>query len=188
MLFRSVTKYNAKGDNDFTDLTYNAFGKVTNPTDDPHEPLLRFAEQGAEKPVESLHLIYEGTETLNVLSEPRGDYNEVTDVIFDTQTEGYIVRQSFVLTLLNAGTTDIDGLYIDTDTDINIPPYNADANGMPSYASHFYISDKPASFLAAGCKTTFTVTYVYDLRSADNGGAFDYLDKLYVCSNRSGTA
>lgn len=186
--FGTVTKYNSKGDNDFADLVYNGFGKVINPTDDPHEPVLRFAEEGKEKPVESLHLIYEGTEILNVLSEPRGDYNEVTDVIFDTQTEGYIVRQSFVLTLLNAGTTDIDGIYIDTDTDINIPPYNADANGAPSYASHFYISDKPASFLAAGCKTTFTVTYVYDLRSADNGGAFDYLDKLYVCSNRSGTA
>lgn len=186
--FGTVTKYNSKGDNDFADFTYNGFGKVINPTGDPHEPVLRFAEEGKEKPVESLHLIYEGTEILNVLSEPRGAYNEVTDVIFDTQTEGYIVRQSFVLTLLNAGTTDIDGIYIDTDTDINIPPYNVDAHGAPSYASHFYISDKPASFLAAGCKTTFTVTYVYDLRSADNGGAFDYLDKLYVCSNRSGTA
>ncbi len=186
--FGTVSKYNSKGDNDFTDMTYNGYGKVTNPTAAPHEPVIRFAELGQEKQVESLHLIYEGTETLNVLSEPRGAYDEVTDVIFDTQTEGYIVRQSFVLTLLNAGTTDIDGIYIDTDIDINIPPYNADANGADSYASHFYISDKPASFLAAGCKTTFTVTYVYDLRSADNGGAFDYLDKLYVCSNRSGVA
>lgn len=187
--FGTVTKYNSKGDNDFADFTYNGFGKVINPTDDPHEPVLRFADEGKEKQVESLHLIYEGTEILNVLSEPRGDYNEVTDVIFDTQTEGYIVRQSFVLTLLNAGTTDIDGIYIDTDTDLNEPPYNSDQNeNESSYASHFYISDKPASFLAAGCKTTFTVTYVYDLRSGDNGAAFDYLDKLYVCSNRSGTA
>lgn len=183
----TITRFNKADDseNRFADMVYDGYGKVINyrqvtGNDYEFEPTIRL-DTTAEvvPPAESLRLIYEGPATNNVLEREDG---QVAEVVFDTQTEGYTVRQSFVLTLVNDGTIDIHGLYIDTLKDIDLPSYNAD--GDP-YGGHFEIVTPPSSYLAAGAKTTFTVTYVYDLRS--NGTMLEYLDKLYVCSNAYGT-
>lgn len=98
----------------------------------------------------------------------------VNEVIYDTQMEGYTIRQDYTLVITNEGDTDIYGLDIDTLTDGDP---RADGGG-----GHFVVLKPPASFLPAHTSTTFVLTYVYNLTTNDQNN-FDYRDKLYITSN-----
>lgn len=105
----------------------------------------------------------------------QNDYeSNVTLVTYDTQMEGYTVRQDYVLTIKNVGDVDIYGLDIDGLTD----GYPADKPG-----GRFEMLQPPASFLPAGSSTTFTLTYVYNLKNNEaEDTPLKYRDTLYITS------
>lgn len=109
--------------------------------------------------------------------------DNVSLVTFDTKQQGYTVRQDFVLTIQNVGTADIYGL------DINSTFDKFNGGGQDSCAAeptggHFVLTQAPASFLPVGATTTFTITYVYDLRGNEiEQKNVDYHDILYITSN-----
>ena len=98
----------------------------------------------------------------------------VNEVIYDTQMEGYTIRQDYTPVITNEGDTDIYGLDIDTLTDGDP---RADGGG-----GHFVVLKPPASFLPAHTSTTFVLTYVYNL-TTNNQNNLEYRDKLYITSN-----
>lgn len=115
-----------------------------------------------------------------VSAEPTGITREVQDDLdsnvllatYDTQMEGYTVRQPYVFTIKNVGDVDIYGLNIDGLTD----RYVDEPDG-----GHFVLLQPPATFLPAGASTTFTMTYVYDLKGNEDK-ALVYRDTLYITS------
>lgn len=98
--------------------------------------------------------------------------SNVTMVTYDATMEGYTVRMDYTLTIKNVGDVDIYGLDIDglTDGYVNEP-----------IGGRFEMLKPPASFLPAGGSTTFTLTYVYDLKGDENN-AVVYWDTLYITS------
>lgn len=163
----AVTTY---GPNAFQDgAVYTGYGRVQN-TSDPKRTATISVEEPAETPDrESLRLTYEGAATSSISTDAGG---EVALAVYDTRQVDYTSRQEYVFTLTNDGTTPIYGLYIDTATD-------DDGDG-----GHYEVIKSPASYLPAGGKTTFTLTYVYGLAAVDKNTY--YLDTLFVCSDRRG--
>lgn len=115
---------------------------------------------------------------------------EVKKVTFDNREEGYTLRQTFTLELVNTGSVDIEGLHVDTLTDFvdvshsDYSNYNKGTDSNPA-GGHFEILQQPAAFLPAGAKTTFVLTYVYNLKANKETDTtlLDYLDKIYITSN-----
>lgn len=177
------------GANDFkNEATYTAYGTVNQPRDADgdgvdddnadslgkvdHTVTILTDQTPKEAPTEGLVLKCI-TPNANVVYDIDADGNEgnVTLATYDTQTEGYTVRQDYVFTLTNTGTTDIYGIGIDTITD----GCTLDDGG----GGHFELLLPPTAFLRAGETTTFVLTYVYDLRDKGND-AFTYRDTLHV--------
>lgn len=149
------------GPNNFADgVRYGAYGTVKNPTPDQKTATVRKEGAIPAAATEGITLTYDGTGSVS----KDGDGN-VTLVTYATRTQGYTIRQDYTLTITNVGTTDIYGLNIDSTTG----------------GGHFVLLKPPATFLPAGGKTTFTLTYVYDLR-ANGGLPLDYRDTLYITS------
>lgn len=186
-----ITRY---GPNDFLDnARYGAYGRVRNPgiDVDTHAPRTYQATIRTEKEPEDpqqlkekIKLIYTGEPGGVTPYDPNPDLTQrqnVELVTFDTRVEGYTVRQEYTLTILNVGDVDINGLAIDLETDLpNVGNYGSEGG-------HFTLLKPPASFLPAGEMTTFTLSYVYDLRAQGNGGELEYLDKLFITSDRRHT-
>lgn len=158
------------GPNAFQDgAVYTGYGRVQN-TSDPKRTATISVEEPAETPDrESLRLTYEGAATSSISTDAGG---EVALAVYDTRQVDYTSRQEYVFTLTNDGTTPIYGLYIDTATD-------DDGDG-----GHYEVIKPPASYLPAGGKTTFTLTYVYGLAAVRKDNY--YLDTLFICSDRRG--
>lgn len=169
------------GPNEFLhDALYTSFGRVKNknavqPTAGNETATVRTQ---ADTPAATNERI-----TLHCVSTSPSGYSttytnkvngNVNEVIYDTQMEGYTIRQDYTLVITNEGDTDIYGLDIDTLTDGDP---RADGGG-----GHFVVLKPPASFLPAHTSTTFVLTYVYNLTTKDQNN-FDYRDKLYITSN-----
>lgn len=110
---------------------------------------------------------------------------EVKKVTFDNREEGYTLRQTFTLELVNTGSVDIEGLHVDMLTDLaGNSAYDKGEDSDPA-GGHFEILQQPAAFLPAGAKTTFVLTYVYNLKANKEADTtlLDYLDKIYITSN-----
>lgn len=163
------------GDDPFKDgQTYGAFGEVQNP-DNKETATVRLAQMNEESPWERITLTYEDSKPATIVNGADGNVDEA---IFNTRKEGYTTRQDYVLTITNVGTTDITGMRIDMLTDLmDDPRYSGDEGG-----GHFVLTKAPASFLPAGGKTTFILTYDYDLK-AESAAGMTYLDKLYITSS-----
>lgn len=185
---RSVTTY---GSEVFLDsAVYNAYGKVLNRlTDrtlmqkvyapDASTALVRTEELKKDDLIEAIVLEYVSTSggerSINTIGP------NVSAVIYEARTQGYTMRQDYTLVIRNIGDVDINGLSIDTFTDLmSNSAYNKD---LDVGGGHFELLKPPASFLPAGESTTFVLTYVYDLR-ANGSKAMDYKDKLFITSNR----
>ena len=163
------------GDDPFKDgQTYGAFGEVQNPGN-KETATVRLAQMNKESPRERITLTYEDSKPATIVNGADGNVDEA---IFNTRKEGYTTRQDYVLTITNVGTTDITGMRIDMLTDLmGTDAYDNDGGG-----GHFVLTKAPASFLPAGGKTTFILTYVYDLEAGGPAGK-TYLDKLYITSS-----
>lgn len=165
---------------------FMAYGYVYQPdSSDPttYKATLRRDKAPADEPpaqTERIKLLSWDDEGISPVGRDK-DHDNVTVVTYDTVTEGYTVRQSFTLTIRNVGTTDIYGLDIDGVVD----GYNLNDNGLGTnrQGGHFEMLQPPASFLPVGADTTFTLTYVYDLRSNVAPNALKYRDTLYITSN-----
>lgn len=169
------------GANEFLhDALYNAFGRVKNnyaaqPTVGNETAVVRTELNTPSTSEERITLHCVSTSpsgySMTYTNKANGNVNEV---IYDTQMEGYTIRQDYTLVITNEGDTDIYGLDIDTLTDGDP---RADGGG-----GHFVILKAPATFLPAHTSTTFVLTYVYNL-TANNNDNFEYRDKLYITSN-----
>ncbi|MDE6108106.1 MAG: hypothetical protein K2F83_05470, partial [Oscillospiraceae bacterium] len=197
---RSVTTY---GPEVFKDsVLYNAYGKVLNKiTDRGMDPItyapdaekatVRLEETEAAHPEEKIILEYVETHggEMSVDYDDTNGYDpdywaryNVSNVIFETKTQGYTARQDYVLRIRNVGDVDIHGLSIDTLTDlVGNPIYDKELDSNPA-GGHFEILKPPASFLPAGESTTFVLTYVYNL-NARPSAPMNYRDKLFITSN-----
>lgn len=189
----SITTY---GKNYFLDsAVYNAFGKVLNlVTDRSFNPIVYQADAytGTIRVEETVPaearegIVLEYVNTNGGESSYNTDGTNVTNVIFETRTEGYTMRQDYVLRLRNIGDVDISGISIDTLTDLKGNSlYDKSLDSNPA-GGHFVILKPPASFLPAGESTEFVISYVYDLRSASSTPV-DYRDKLFITSNSHNT-
>lgn len=143
--------------------TYQAYKEVTN--SDAHTAT--FSREGEiSDPTVDPDLIEEITLTTTYTNtEYIGD--NVSLVTYDTVQEGYSIRQEVTLTITNTGEVDIYGLFVNVDIE------DHDGGG------HYTMLREPASFLAVGQSTTFTLTYVYDLAASDD----PYRDTLYITSS-----
>lgn len=169
------------GVNEFLhDALYTAFGRVKNnyaaqPTTGNETAIVRTETDTPDTAEERITLHCVSTSpsgySMTYTSKANGNVNEV---IYDTQMEGYTIRQDYTLVITNEGDTDIYGLDIDSLTDGDP---RADGGG-----GHFVVLKPPASFLPAHTSTTFVLTYVYNL-TANNQNNFEYRDKLYITSN-----
>lgn len=171
--------YNTEGDLLDQGLQVMAFGYVHQPADqlDRYKVTVR-RENEIPQPDpelrEEIRLVcYKDS---GITREVQNDKeSNVTLVTYDTQMEGYTVRQDYTLIIKNVGDVDIYGLDIDGLTDGYIPEPTG---------GHFEMLQPPASFLPAGGETTFTLTYVYDLRGPKNSSSAPlvYHDRFYITS------
>lgn len=171
--------YNDAGDLLDEGLQVMAFGYVHQPQDDLSRytvTLRRENEVPQPDPElrEEIRLVsYSDT---GITREVQNDKeSNVTLVTYDTKMEGYTIRQDYTLIIKNVGDVDIYGLDIDGLTD----QYAPEPEG-----GHFEMLQPPASFLPAGGETTFTLTYVYDLKGPANSSAAPlvYHDRFYITS------
>lgn len=135
-----------------------------------------------EKPKESIRLIHEdGNYPDDLVSGiTRSGNGEVSKVTYTIQQEGYIARQTYTLTIVNDGDTDIYGLSIDVVSGVHKPENDG-------YPNHFEVLIPPAAYIPAGGKTTFVVTYVYNLADLDpSTKGTTYEDELLITSNGHG--
>lgn len=135
------------------------------------------------KPEEKIRLIHEDSVYSNDKSGniDRDANNEVTKTTYTMLSEGYVGRETFTLTIVNEGTTDIYGLSVDAVSSLNPPP-------TPAYTSevdhHFEVLVPPAAYLPAGGSTTFVVTYAYNLPDVDpSTDGTTYKDNILITSN-----
>lgn len=160
------------------------FGRVHN----TYSETATLRTNGTEKPVdtdtyEQIKLLSAETFGITRRGGSTDPADNVSLVTFDTKQQGYTVRQDFVLTIQNVGTADIYGL------DINSTFDGFNGGGQDSCAAepaggHFVLTQAPANFLPVGATTTFTITYVYDLRGNETEQKnVDYHDILYITSN-----
>lgn len=179
----SVVTYG--GPADFEEAAYPGYGRVDNAAA-PDEKKVQMQVQapayvadpsgGADQPVpdpkgdDKIRLYHEGDSHLGVTWTGTTP-DEVSEITYTVQTEGYVARQTFTLTIENTGTTDLYGLSVDTDH----------GGHTPDNGSHFEVLQAPAPYLPAGGKTTFTVTYVYNL--SGNDSSVLYRDLLLITSN-----
>lgn len=173
------------GPNEFLhDALYTAFGRVKNnyaaqPTAGNETATVRTEMDTPAATDERITLHCVSTSpsgySMTYTNKVNGNVNEV---IYDTQMEGYTIRQDYTLVITNEGDTDIYGLDIDSLTDGD--PRDDGGGG------HFVVLKPPASFLPAHTSTTFVLTYVYNL-TANNQNNFEYRDKLYITSNSKNT-
>lgn len=179
----SVVTYG--GPADFEEAAYPGYGRVDNAAA-PDEKKVQMQVQapayvadpsgGADQPVpdpkgdDKIRLYHEGDSHLGVTWTGTTP-DEVSEITYTVQTEGYVARQTFTLTIENTGTTDLYGLSVDTDH----------GGHTPDDGSHFEVLQAPAPYLPAGGKTTFTVTYVYNL--SGNDSSVLYRDLLLITSN-----
>lgn len=152
---------------------------VAPPTESPDPPP---TPGPVDQPEESIRLIHEdGSYPKDMVSGiTRAGDGEVSKVTYTIQQEGYIARQTYTLTLVNDGDTDIYGLGVDVISGTHKP----DDDGLDN---HFEILIPPSAYLPAGGKTTFVVTYVYNLFDTDPStkGTL-YEDQLLITSNGHG--
>lgn len=151
---------------------------VTSPTPSP-EP----TPGPTNKPEEKIRLIHEDSVYSNDLYKniDRDGNGEVTKTTYSDKSAGYIGRETFTLTIVNEGTTDIYGLSVDTVSSLNPAP-------QPAYTDevdhHFEVLVPPAAYLPAGASTTFVVTYANNLpgRNATES-SINYIDNILITSN-----
>lgn len=136
-----------------------------------------------DTPKESIRLIHEDSDYPGDLVSgiTRDGSGEVSKVTYNIQQQGYIARQTYTLTIVNDGDTDIYGLSVNV----------VDGDHKPAddgLANHFEVLIPPAAYVPAGGKTTFVVTYVYNLFDGDPSpkGTL-YEDELLITSNGHGT-
>lgn len=147
------------------------------------------------EPKESIRLIHEGgpyparfwrDNESGVTKDVNG---EVLKTTYTLQQEGYLNRETFTLTIVNDGDTDIYGLSVDLANGEHKPVYQPDQTKADyhEFENHFEVLVPPASYLPAGGSTTFTVTYVYNLKDLDpstKSGTL-YEDKIIITSNNN---
>lgn len=189
---RTITTY---GREYFLDSAlYNAYGKVLNRLLDrgmdvesydsanAHTATIRVEKDQLAAPEQRERLVLEYVSTNGGEPSYNTDGTNVTNIIFEPRTQGYTLRQDYTLVLRNVGDVDIDGISIDTLTDLTgNSVYDKSKDHAPA-GGHFIILKPPASFLPAGESTTFIVTYVYNLE-AEGSTPVDYRDKLFITSN-----
>lgn len=133
------------------------------------------------KPQESIRLIHEDSVYTSDRNGPddivRDGTGEVSKVIYTLTQEGYIARQTYTLTIVNDGTEDIYGLDIDVVNGIHSPANDG-------FTNHFEILVPPSSYIKAGGKTTFVISYVFNLKDTDPTLAgTTYEDHILITSN-----
>lgn len=133
------------------------------------------------KPQESIRLIHEDSVYTSDRNGPddivRDGTGEVSEVIYTLTQEGYIARQTYTLTIVNDGTEDIYGLDIDVVNGIHSPANDG-------FTNHFEILVPPSSYIKAGGKTTFVISYVFNLKDTDPTLAgTTYEDYILITSN-----
>jgi len=193
---------------DFEDSVYNGYGAVENHKSVDANPVDHATADGLEQvhmrvqapeyvkppeseeepdpepqpvdgPKESLRLIHEDSRFPDRLEgiTRGGSDGEVSKVTYTLQSEGYVDRQTYTLTLENNGTTDIYGLSVNV--------VNGSHKPDDGLTNHFEIIVPPSSYLPAGGKTTFTVTYVYNLFDTNDSTKEGtvYEDELLITSN-----
>lgn len=136
-----------------------------------------------DKPEEKIRLIHEDSVYSgdNIPQISRDANNEVTETTYTMRSEGYVQRETFTLTIVNEGTTDIYGLNVDLVSSTNPGP-------KPAYTTdvdhHFEVLVPPAAYLPAGGSTTFVVTYANNLPDLDptEKGTL-YEDNILITSN-----
>ena len=144
---------------------------------------VRLEEDKIVTPAEEEKLVLKYVDTNGGAPSYNTDGTNVTEIIFEPRTQGYTLRQDYTLVLRNEGTVDIDGINLDTLTDLKgNSAYDKYLDSNPA-GGHFEILKPPASFLPAGESTTFVISYVYDLRS-NGGSTMEYRDKIFITSNR----
>ena len=172
---------------------YAAYGRVLNlmQAGDPGSyeggraktATVRLEEDQIEPPTGEEKLVLEYVATNGGAPSYNTAGGNVTEIIFEPRTQGYTLRQDYTLVLRNKGTVDIDGINLDTLTDLKgNAVYDKGLDSDPA-GGHFEILKPPASFLPAGESTTFVISYVYDLRSK-GGNTMEYRDKIFITSNR----
>lgn len=172
---------------------YAVYGRVLNlmQAGDPesydgnraHTATVRLEEDKITTPAEEEKLVLEYVSTNGGAPSYNTAGGNVTEIIFEPRTQGYTLRQDYTLVLRNKGTVDIDGINLDTLTDLKgNAVYDKDLDSNPA-GGHFEILKPPASFLPAGESTTFVISYVYDLRSKSSD-TMEYRDKIFITSNR----
>lgn len=151
------------------------------PSPEPDPPDPTPTPEPATQPVESIRLIHESRFTSDNASGITYQSGEVSKVTYTMQTEGYIARETYTLTLENNGETDIYGLSIDVVNGTHTPAYEP---GKHDVINHFEILSQPAAYLPAGGKTTFVITYVYNLFDTDpTKKETTYEDEILILSN-----
>lgn len=133
------------------------------------------------KPQESIRLIHEDSVYTSDRNGPddivRDGTGEVSKVIYTLTQEGYIARQTYTLTIVNDGTEDIYGLDIDVVNGIHSPANDG-------FTNHFEILVPPSSYIKAGGRTTFVISYVFNLKDTDSTLAgTTYEDHILITSN-----
>ncbi|MEG2454687.1 MAG: hypothetical protein RSC08_00425 [Oscillospiraceae bacterium] len=154
---------------------FSAYGAVQQPvTPSPQKTVLLATENTAPAAqVEKITLTCESTTGIDRVPDNTNPGNNVSLVTYDTQTEGYRYYQTYNLKITNVGTTDIYGLDVDGLTDGYVPEPTG---------GRFMMTQPPASFLSPGASTTFTLTYVPNLK-ASGANSVIYRDKLYITSS-----
>lgn len=158
-----------------------AFGYIHQPTADLTTYKATLRTQLPEKePSLREHIRLLSDEPTGITRGAYGDPDRVTLATYDTVMEGYTIRQDYTFIIENDGDVDIYGLDIDGLTD----GYPKDTVG-----GRFVMLQPPASFLPAGERTTFTLTYIYDLENNEDyankhGGQAlpTYRDTFYITS------
>lgn len=155
-------------------LQVMAFGYVHQPKADLSRYKATLRRELPEKAAQREKIKLVSASPTGITRVVQNDYDSnVTLVTYDAKMEGYTLRQDYTLTIKNVGDVDIYGLDIDGLTD----GYPTDPKG-----GRFEMLKPPASFLPAGGSTTFTLTYVYDLRGGADNTPLNYRDTLYITS------
>lgn len=153
---------------------YAGFGKVTQPAAAQAYEVTVRRDQVANKTGRVGITLTSEEPTGITRVDPNDLGSNVTLATYDTRTEGYTDRQPYTFTITNIGTDPIYGLAIDGLTD----GYPDDPTG-----GRFVMLQPPADFLAPGQSTTFTMTYVYDLKANGAPNPDIYRDTLYITSS-----
>ena len=168
----AVDKAITYGVEDLIDNHYDGFGKVVNLAAPNNKQVqINTEPRGVNRPAEQIKLTY-GNPSDHGITWVDG---EVDIVDYNVCTQGYVSRQTYTLTIENTGTADIYGLSVDVESGVYAP---ADGN-------HFEVTRQPSGYLAMGGKTTFTVTYMYNLSAGADG--MTYRDTLLISTNQSDT-